>query len=140
MNPHILLVEDNDDDRYFSQRALAKAGLKSVFHVGDGQAAIDYLSGQKAYADRTKFPLPDIVFLDLKIPEINGHQVLEWIRTQPSLDRCLVYILSSSGEASDRARAAAANVTDYFVKPLTAGNIALILERLKGPASSTNED
>ena len=127
--PYILLVEDDEDDRYFAQRALAKAGLCSIFHAATGQAAIDYLSGQKAYVDREKFPLPDIVFLDLKIPEINGHQVLEWIKTQPSLATCCVYILSSSGEERDRTRALGAQAADYFVKPLTAQHINTVLAR-----------
>lgn len=127
--PNILLVEDDEDDRYLAERALAKAGLRSIFHAGTGQVAIDYLSGQKAYADREKFPLPEVVFLDLKIPEINGHQVLEWIKTQPSLAACSVYILSSSGEERDRRRAMAAHAADYFVKPLTAQHISTVMAR-----------
>jgi CheY-like chemotaxis protein len=129
--PYILLVEDDEDDRFFAERTLGKAGLKSVFHVATGQAAVDYLSGERGFADREKFPLPDIILLDLKIPEINGHQVLEWVKAQPQLEAIAVYVLSSSGEISDRTRATAANVAGYFVKPLTAQNVEMVLRRFQ---------
>jgi len=127
--PKILLVEDNEDDRYLTERVLKKAGLASAFHAGDGRVAVEYLSGEGRFADRAAYPLPDIVLLDLKIPEINGHQVLEWINTQPDLAGCAVYILSSSGEVRDRERAANARAAGYFVKPLTVENMAAILGR-----------
>jgi len=129
--PYILLVEDDEDDRFFAERTLGKAGLKSVFHVATGQAAVDYLSGERGFADREKFPLPDIILLDLKIPEINGHQVLEWVKGQPKLARIAVYVLSSSGEISDRTRAAAGNAAGYFVKPLTAQNVETVLRKFR---------
>ena len=128
---HILLVEDDEDDLFFAERTLGKAGLKSVFHVATGQAAVDYLSGERGFADREKFPLPDIILLDLKIPEINGHQVLEWVKAQPQLEAIAVYILSSSGEISDRTRATAANAAGYFVKPLTAQHVETVLRRFQ---------
>jgi len=120
----ILLVEDDEDDRFLTERVLRKAGLKISFHASDGQVAVDYLSGEGKYADRNTYPIPDIALLDLKIPEITGHQVLEWINTQEHLKRCRVYILSSSGEVRDRQRAEAARAAGYFVKPLTEQNIA----------------
>ena len=129
--PHILLVEDDEDDRFFAERTLGKAGLKSVFHVATGQAAVDYLSGERGFADREKFPLPDIILLDLKIPEISGHQVLEWVKAQPQLEAIAVYVLSSSGEISDRTRATAANAAGYFVKPLTAPHVETVLRRFR---------
>ena len=121
---NILLVEDDEDDCYLAERALHKAGLKLAFHAPDGRVAVDYLSGEGKFADRTTYPLPDVVLLDLKIPEITGHQVLEWMNTQEHLKACRAYILSSSGEVRDRERAEAAKAADYFVKPLTGENIA----------------
>jgi CheY-like chemotaxis protein len=129
--PFILLVEDDEDDRFFAERTLGKAGLKCVFHVATGQAAVDYLSGLCGFGDREKYPLPDIILLDLKIPEINGHQVLEWIKAQPQLGAIAVYILSSSGEISDRTRATAANAAGYFVKPLTGQNVEVVLRKFQ---------
>jgi CheY-like chemotaxis protein len=135
--PHILLVEDDEDDRFFAERTLGKAGVRSISHVATGQAAIDYLSGQGDFADREKFPLPDIILLDLKIPEISGHQVLEWIRTRPEFEAIAVYILSSSGEISDRTRAAAANAAGYFVKPLTVQNVEAVLRKFRERSPSS---
>lgn len=128
--PRILLVEDDEDDRYLTERALAKAGLKTTYNAVDGRVAIDYLLGEGSFADRERHPLPDFVLLDLKLPEISGHQVLEWMSTRPELKDCHVYILSSSGEARDRDRAAKAQAAGYFVKPLTVENIAQIQAQL----------
>ena len=124
--PSILLVEDDEDDRFLAERTLRKAGLKVAFHAPDGRVAVDYLSGEGKFADRGAYPLPDVVLLDLKIPEITGHQVLEWINTQEHLKACRVYILSSSGEIRDCERAAAARAANYFVKPLTEENVAIL--------------
>ena len=129
--PFILLVEDDEDDRFFAERTLGKAGLKSVLHVATGQAAVDYLSGHGGFANREKFPLPEIILLDLKIPEISGHQVLEWVKAQPQLGAIAIYVLSSSGETSDRTRAAAANASGFFVKPLTAQHVEAVLQRFQ---------
>jgi CheY-like chemotaxis protein len=126
-SPKILLVEDNEDDCFLTERVLAKAGLKTVYNAVNGRVAIEYLEGLGAYGDRIHHPLPDIVLLDLKLPEISGHQVLEWIDTRPDLSSCRVYILSSSGEARDRTRAAEAHAAGYFVKPLTEKNLQEIL-------------
>lgn len=128
---NILLVEDSEDDRFLTVRVLSKAGLDTVQHVEDGRMALAYLNGDGEYADRSRHPKPDVVLLDLKIPEFSGHEVLEWINTQPELQDCPVFILSSSGEARDRDRAAAANAAGYFVKPLMAENVAEILAVLK---------
>lgn len=128
---NILLVEDSEDDRFLTVRVLSKAGLDTVQHVEDGRMALAYLNGDGEYADRSRHPKPDVVLLDLKIPEFSGHEVLEWINTQPELRDCPVFILSSSGEARDRDRAAAANAAGYFVKPLMAENVAEILAVLK---------
>jgi len=69
----ILLVEDDENDVFFFRRALAKADSKLSFHlVTDGELALQYLNGQGNYADRAAHPLPDIVFLDLKLPYLSG--------------------------------------------------------------------
>jgi CheY-like chemotaxis protein len=120
----VLLAEDNDDDLFLSKRALAKAGLAPVFHVADGGQAMAYLAGRDGYSDRTRYPLPEIVLLDLKMPVFSGHEVLEWIRTQPALRALKVFVLTSSGETRDRDRVEKAGAQGYWVKPLTAGHLA----------------
>ncbi|PTX94804.1 two-component system response regulator [Verrucomicrobia bacterium LW23] len=123
LRPIVLLVEDNEEDRYLAKRALSKGGLKAVFEASDGKEAVDYLMGNDRFSDRNAFPLPDIILLDLKLPEMDGHEIAEWIKTRAELSSCLVYILSSSGEPRDRERAAT-NARGYFVKPLTVANVA----------------
>jgi len=128
MNPGaaVLLAEDNEDDLFLSERVLAKAGISPVFHVADGQQAIDYLAGEGDYQDRKRYPLPGVVLLDLKMPAFSGHEVLEWIRTQPQLQELKVYVLTSSGEERDRERAGQAGAQGYFVKPLLPAHIETV--------------
>ena len=122
----VLLAEDNEDDLFLSERVLKKAGIGPVFHVADGREARDYLAGRGDYADRGKFPLPEVVLLDLKMPEFTGHEVLEWLRKEPELKDLKVFVLTSSDEMRDRERVERAGIQGYFVKPLTAANIAEI--------------
>ncbi|HTL59367.1 MAG TPA: response regulator [Candidatus Limnocylindrales bacterium] len=115
---HILLVEDNADDVFFMRRALKKSGLDwSMQVVTDGQAAMDFLAGSADYADRTKFPMPSLIFLDLKLPYAGGFEVLDWIRQQPQLREIPVIILTSSPEQRDQRRAAELGVKGYLIKP-----------------------
>lgn len=116
----ILLVEDNEDDAFFMKRALREAGIENpVQFVEHGQQAIDYLNGEGKFAARETFPLPMIVFLDLKLPFKSGHEVLEWIRQHPSYEKLIVIILSSSNEPVDLDRAYRSGANSYVVKPAT---------------------
>ena len=125
--PNILLVEDDEDDLFLARRILKKAGLTQIYHVADGLAAIDYLAGRGDFTDRTAHPLPDVMLVDLKLPKINGHQVVEWAAAQPTLGKVKIFVLSSSGEDRDRQRAHAAGAAGYLVKPLTVADIATVL-------------
>lgn len=125
--PTVLIAEDNEDDLFLSTRVLAKAGLASIFHVEDGRQAMDYLAGRDRYADRARFPFPDILLLDLKMPAYTGHEVLEWLRRQPGLESLPVFVLTSSDEPSDRRRVQKAGAQGYFVKPLTPEHVAGLL-------------
>ena len=119
-NRAILLVEDNEDDVFLMKRALKGAHVANpLYVVEDGQAAEDYLSGTGEYADREAYPMPAIVFLDLKLPYISGHDVLAWIRRQKDLEGLVVIVLTSSNEASDLSRCYALGANSYLVKPPT---------------------
>jgi CheY-like chemotaxis protein len=119
-NRAILLVEDNEDDVFLMQRALKGARvINPMFVVEDGQEAVDYLSGAGKFADRETYPLPAIVFLDLKLPLISGHDVLAWVRRQKELESLVVIVLTSSNEASDLSRCYALGANSYLVKPPT---------------------
>lgn len=117
----ILLVEDNEDDVLLMKRALKAAGVTNSLHVvEDGQQAIDYLAGVGDYNNRKTFPLPHLVFLDLKLPLKSGHEVLEWIRKQSCFNSLVVIVLTSSGAQSDLNKAYKLGANSYLVKPPTA--------------------
>lgn len=114
----LLLVEDNDDDVFFMRRAIASAGVNLPLQVAEtGQVAIDYLSGANGYADRTKHPLPFLLFLDLKLPQKSGLEVLAFIRGRPELKTLVVLVLTSSREDSDVQKAYTLGANSFLVKP-----------------------
>lgn len=114
-----LLVEDNEDDAFFMERALQDAGLKnSLKIVSNGDQAIEYMSGAGSFADRTRYPFPDMVFLDLKMPGRDGFDVLAWMRKAGRID-VPVAVLTSSPEEVDRRRARELGADCYLLKPPT---------------------
>lgn len=128
----ILLVEDNEDDTFFMRQALKDAGISNPLqHVEDGQAAIDYLAGTGIYADRAKYPLPMIVFLDLKLPMKSGHEVLQWIRARKEFEKLIVIVLTSSNEPVDLKRSYQLGANSYVVKPPTPEQLIDLAEAFK---------
>jgi CheY-like chemotaxis protein len=128
----ILLVEDNEDDVFALKRGLKKEDIPNPLRVvNDGQQAIDYLSGNGDYADREKYPLPFIVFLDLKLPFVNGFDVLTWMRTRPELGGTAVVVLTSSDETKDSRKAFSLGVRSYLVKPTSPEDIRTFLLSLR---------
>jgi len=80
----VLLAEDNEDDIFIMKMACKRTGIPHVLQiVTDGDMALDYLSGKGRFADRILHPLPNVIFLDIKMPKRNGHEVLTWIRAHP---------------------------------------------------------
>lgn len=129
---NVLYVEDEENDAYFMRRSFRQAGIEdSLRVVVDGQAAIDYLSGHCAFANRLNCPLPAVVLLDLNLPMVSGFQVLAWIRQQPELQNLPVVIFSSSARAEDRSEAKRLGATDYLEKPDSGSDFAAIVETLK---------
>lgn len=131
----LLLVEDNPDDIFLMRRALKKSGLD--FHVQivtDGKQALDYLAGVDHYADRGHFPRPTWVFLDLKLPYINGFEVLEWIRSDAVHRHLDVVILTSSPEERDKETAVRLGAKAYLVKPPTTASLLGVFNQFTPPA------
>jgi DNA-binding response OmpR family regulator len=113
--PSVLLVEDSEDDAFFFKRTLRRSGFEGpVDHVDDGGRAIQHL--EKALAG--VIPLPDLIFLDLKIPTLSGFEVLEWIRVQKFDPPLEIAVLSGSEQGADVARALELGAAAYFVKPI----------------------
>jgi len=118
----ILLVEDDPNDVFLMKRALKAAAVANPLQVaGDGREAVAYLSGTGPFADRKRFPLPGLLFLDLKLPYKSGFEVLQWIRTRPELEGIPVAVLTSSEEERDIKEAARLGARSFLVKPPTKG-------------------
>jgi PAS domain S-box-containing protein len=117
----LLLIEDDPNDTFFFKYALQQARPDlSLQAVTDGREAMDYLNGLQQYSDRAVHPVPDFIFLDLKLPYLSGFDVLEHIRATPSLSDILVFVLTSSSEERDRKRALELGAKAYLVKPPSA--------------------
>lgn len=100
------------------EQAFRKAGVPSLLHtVGDGQEALAYLRGEGAYADRARFPFPDAVLLDLNMPNLDGFEVLQALRSEPAWNSLPVFVLSASNVPADVRRAHALHANAYIVKP-----------------------
>ncbi|MCE7858350.1 MAG: response regulator [Chloroflexi bacterium CFX2] len=120
ISANILLVEDNRMDIELTLDAFREARLKNTIQVvQNGQAALDYLLGNGKYADRVKYPMPNLVLLDLKLPGIDGFEVLRQIKSTPLLKRMPVVILTSSKEEGDRALSYDTGANSYLVKPVS---------------------
>ena len=113
----VLIVEDSEDDLFLIKMACKRAGIPHHFQsVTNGQAAIDYLAGTAPYADRNEHPFPSLVFLDIKMPKRDGHEVLKWIRSEPGMKNLPVVMLTSSSRDQDVSRAYELGVTSYLRK------------------------
>lgn len=114
----ILLAEDNAYDAELTMKALGEAGLANrIVHVSDGAQALDYLRRQGTWADRTTGN-PVVVILDIKMPLVDGIEVLDAIRADPELKLLPVVMLSSSSEKQDLQRSYELGSNAYVVKPV----------------------
>src|SRR5262245_39720959 len=114
----ILVAEDEDNDFFLLERALKKHnGNLILLRVKDGVEAISYLAGTDGFADRSRFPRPDLLLLDLKMPRKDGFELLEWIRSQRVLNGLIAVVLSSSRQDSDISRAYELGANSYVTKP-----------------------
>jgi two-component system, response regulator len=123
----ILLVEDNEDHAELITWGLRNQRVANVIHhVTDGQQALDYLFSRKQFQDREKSPRPNLILLDLRLPRIDGLEVLKTIKQSPELQKIPVVILTSSSAESDIAKSYDFHANSYVVKPLdfkTFGNL-----------------
>jgi len=113
----ILLAEDLQDDIDIIVRAFQRAGVSTPIHVvRDGEEAIQYLKGEGAYSNRAEYPLPALFLLDLKMPRVDGFEVLKWVRAQPGLRTLPVVVLTSSEHIRDVNRAYELGANSFLVK------------------------
>jgi two-component system response regulator len=115
----ILLVEDNPDDEALTLRALKKNNIgNELVVVRDGAEALDFIFCQGAYVDRDPNDLPQVILLDLKLPKIDGLEVLRRIRANESTKLLPVVILTSSKEEQDRLNGYSLGANSYVQKPV----------------------
>jgi two-component system response regulator len=115
----ILLVEDNPDDEALTLRALKKNHiLNEVVVARDGLAALDYLFARGEHAGRDPNRLPQVVLLDLKLPKLDGHEVLRQLRAHPLTKRLPVVVLTSSKEDTDLLQSYDSGANSFVQKPV----------------------
>jgi CheY-like chemotaxis protein len=129
----ILFIDDDSNDVLLVQRALNKAGLSyPLIHKRDGEEAIAYLSGKDPYSDRAKHPLPKLILLDIKMPKMNGFDVLGWLQHQPALAKIPVVILTASVRVEDQSEAEKLGAVGYRTKPVDFGELVDIIRDVDG--------
>jgi CheY-like chemotaxis protein len=128
----ILLAEDREDDILLVRNAFKKGHLNNpLYVVRDGEELLSYLKGEGSYSKRSEFPLPDLLLLDLKMPRMDGFQVIEWVRAQPSLRSLRIVVLTSSQDMRDVNRAYELGANSFLVKPMEFEHTVETVEMLR---------
>lgn len=127
----ILLVEDNPMDVILTLDAFKEARLKNQIRVArDGEEALDYLFGRHKFSDRVQFPMPMLILLDLKMPGIDGFEVLKQVKKTDKLKRIPVIILTSSKEEGDRALSYDIGANSYLLKPVNFNGFIDVVKKI----------
>lgn len=127
----ILLVEDNPKDVIFTLRALNKSHFANNIAVArDGLEALDYLYGSGKYAGRDVNDLPAVVLLDLKLPKVDGFEVLRRIRSEELTRHLPVIVLTSSGEESDLKTCYDLGANTYIRKPVSFSDFSMVISSI----------
>ena len=135
----ILLVEDSRMDVELTLDAFREAKLLNPIHVAsNGKDALDYVFGRNKYEDRNIYPLPNLILLDLKLPGIDGFEVLRLIKVAPILKRLPVVVLTSSKEDGDRALSYDIGTNSYLVKPVSFEGFLGVIRQIEGYWLSLN--
>jgi|SRR3974390_324893 CheY-like chemotaxis protein len=125
----ILVAEDDLNDAFFLERAFAHAGINvPARFVKTGREAIDYLQGNPPFDQRGRNPLPTLLVLDLKMPVVNGFEVLEWVRRDAKLHQIPVVVLSGSENPHDVNLAYAMGANAYLAKPHRAADLCKLIK------------
>jgi CheY-like chemotaxis protein len=124
----VLVVEDLEDDAKLLQVLLNQLGiLNPVRMVLNGNEAVAYLKGIPPYSDRIQHPLPGIIFLDLKLPGMDGFEFLGWLKSQPQLKNTFIVVISGFGDLASIQRAYALGANTFLVKPCRAPDLENII-------------
>ena len=114
----VLVVDDDLNDVFLLRRGFLRAGLPNGFlDLPDGVVALEYLRGVPPYDDRARFPFPQLLLLDLKMPRMNGFEVLTWLSGRADMKNLPTLVLTSSSLQADRELAIKLGAREYLVKP-----------------------
>jgi len=141
----ILIADDDQNDALILVETLKAAGVKNELRWAvDGEDVIAYFNGEKEFADRAKHPLPTILLLDLKMPQVGGFEVLEWLRHAKPTNDVLIIILSGHGALGDIKKGYDLGARSFLVKPCRLDDIQDLVRayspywQLDGPTKSAN--
>ncbi|MBE0544402.1 MAG: response regulator [Verrucomicrobia bacterium] len=127
----ILLIEDSPDDAAFFKHTFAKSNLVARLNVvGDGAEALEFISSTGRHAGRNHAPSPRIIVLDLKLPKLDGLQVLRRLKSDPRTWNIPIVVFSSSEEESDLVASYKLGVNSYIVKPMDFDEFTESVQRL----------
>lgn len=136
----VLHVDDDPNDAALLLAASRKADVRfHIQNVEDGEQAVAYLSGKGKYSDRSRYAIPSLVLLDLKMPRVNGFEILKWIRNHPKLNQLPVIVLSGSELNDDIRLAYAEGANSYLVKPLGFDSLVALIKSIASVWLGTNE-
>jgi CheY-like chemotaxis protein len=131
-NPPVLAVEDEESDALLLELAMKEAGVPNkLIVVRDGQELVDYLSRRPPFGDRRRFPDPGILLLDLKMPRMDGFQVLSWLSAHVEFAPIPVIIFSASMCQADIERGLQMGASDYLEKPSQFATLVEMCRKLK---------
>ena len=134
MRPELILIaDDSDDDVLFLMRSFQRSGLVNpLFVVNDGTEVKAYLEGEGKFSNRDEYPLPTLLILDLKMPNLDGFETLRWIRQHPQFRAMRVVVLTNSGRLNDINKAYQLGANSFMVKPADKDQFFSISEAIKG--------
>jgi CheY-like chemotaxis protein len=128
---NILLVEDEPAHAEILKRNFETIPVANTLkHVSDGEAALEYLYRKNSFSDPESSPRPNLILLDLRLPKVDGLQVLKTIKTDPALKNIPVVVLSTSASESDVSMAYGIGANSYLVKPVDFRQFGVLLETL----------
>ncbi|GGO65160.1 response regulator [Bowmanella pacifica] len=127
----ILMADDDEDDRLLARDALTESRVLNTLHcVEDGQALLQYLRGQGKYSDKSAYPTPSLILLDLNMPIMDGREALREIKADPSLRSIPVVILTTSKEEEDMLRGYDLGAASYITKPVNFEGLVELMKAL----------
>jgi len=131
IKPYLLVADDDPGDVFLLRRAFKRAAIPcDIIDVQDGQQAIDYLNGSPPYDNRERHPLPSLLLLDVKMPKMNGFDVLAWLRGRPYLEHLPVVMFSGSSIDADIETARNLGARNYLIKPADLNQMATLAREL----------